>query len=1130
MIRRANIVITMIPLAVAVCGGVLLVSGEADEGTASLMACPPRRLKWRATPPHPRSWIAAPGFFGGLVKRTFVAVLLVLAGAAHAQTSRGTITGTVLDASGAVIGGAHVTVTGVETGVRLSTKSNDAGVYRFDAVDPGTYDLQVTNPGFRVFLGARINVEANRATTIDPRLDVGAAETTVEVNAESSDVLTRDSPLHGGNFQSRQVRDLPLNVLNPLSLARTLPGATEASGSRVWGGTTAGVSNGGGFSINGQRPRGNNYMLDGAENNEVWLSGEEQVFTIADAVEEVSVQTGNFGVEFGRAGGGVFNVVTKSGTNSLRGTLLWRYQSQRFNSISNLDRLTGIPQSVFSNNIFGFTAGGPVRKNRTFFFAAFQEDKLHSTANYALHLPTADTASRLRSLFPNNPRLDLYLGALGDLRGTGAPFNVPLGLDPQTGADRGSVQFATAAYVLPSTDDGPQLLARIDHFQSQKHRLSWRYIYDSLLNFPRAVSFPGFVQETGYSHHNFLFSDSYTFSPTYTNEFRFSYGRPDESAFTTWPGSSPLASTLPNITITNVSAPGLVSQNAQFHYGDNFLFQETQTKLSGRHAFRYGVEFLRQLITQQRGANDLGSISFTNAVGYSAFANFLDDFGGPSASINRTFGAKVLHPDQFRQSYFLQDNWKVTPTLALTLGLRYDNFGQPVNSLPYPAFSGFDPAQFLARNNVSTDNKDFGPAVGLAWSPAIRSGWLGHLFGDGKTVWRGGYQISYDAEFTQLIFLGPATTTPNAISTPVKAPNMGRGLPNWFEQLPTAAAAASLSDNRTGIDRGLRNPYTERWSFGFQRQLPQNTVLDVSYIGSESHRLLTKADWNPRLLSGVRLYPNFGPADIRTSQGNSSYHALQAGLDRRFSHGFQLAASYTWSKFIDSTSEGAGNEGLQQPDKQNRTSVPVLQGGLKLDRGLSDFDRPQRLTIAYLWAIPGPRSGWSKYPFGGWQIAGITTLQSGTPFSVGNGSDRNNDGIVGDRPDIGNPSAPLNTRAIIFPGCATGYQNPDTGSCVSPGNVHWVEGSGFPNAATVGRNTLRTGATNNFDLNLTKSIPFGETRRVELRWEALNSLNHPQYVNVPQMNVNGALAGQFLNRDFTDSGIRSMWVQVKVVF
>jgi hypothetical protein len=1064
-----------------------------------------------------------------------IAAVLPLAVALHAQTSRGTVTGAVLDPSGAVIGGARVTLTGIDTGVRLSTGSNEAGVYRFDAVDLGAYDLTVEHPGFRTYAATGITVQANRVTTLNPSLDVGTAETKIDVSAESSELLVKDSPLRGGNFQPREIRDLPLVSLNPLSLARTLPGTTEASGSRVWGGRTLGVNNGGGFSVNGQRPRGNNYMLDGTENNEVWLSGAEQVFSIADAVQEVSVQTGNFGVEFGRAGGGVFNVVTKSGTNDLHGTLLWRYQSQRFNSVSNLNQLMGIPQSVFSNNIFGFTAGGPIRKNKTFFFAGFQENKWHSTGNFPMRVPTADAVARLHSLFPGNPRLDLYLGALGDLRGTGAPFNVALGIDPQTGVDRGVVQFATAAYALPAINDGPQWLARVDHYQSEAHRLSWRYSFDSQVilpgtTTPDGISFPGFIQQNASSHHNFLFADSYTFGPSYTNEFRFSYGRPDVTVGVTWAGSVSAAHVLPNIAIANISSPGVPSQNAQFHYGDNFLFQETQTKLRGRHAFRYGVEFLRQLVTQQRGANDLGSISFTNAVGYSAFANFLDDFSGPSATTNRVFGAKVFHPDQFRQTYFFQDNWKMTPNLALTLGLRYENFGQFANSLPYPAFAGFDPGQLLARREVNRNNKDFGPAFGLAWSPSARSGWLGRLFGDGKTVWRGGYQISHDSLATNLISLGPATSTPNAISSQVLAPNTGRGLSNWFEQTPTVAAAARLSDNRTVIDPNLHNPYTERWSFGFERQLPQSTVLDVSYVGSESHKLTTVADWNPRLLNGVRLYPNNGPVIAKTSQGNSSYHALQARLDRRFAYGFQLAASYTWSKFIDSTSEGIAYQNLQQPDGNNRTSIPAMQGGLKLDRGVSDFDRPQRLTLAYLWAVPGLHSGWLRYPLSGWQLAGITTFQSGTPFSVGNGSDRNNDGIPADRPDIGNPNAPLNTRAIIFPRCPTGYQNPDTGSCVSPGDVHWVEGVGFPNSVTVGRNTLRTSGTNNFDLNLTKSIPFGETRRVELRWEVLNVFNHPQFVNVPQMSVNGTPAGRFLNRDFTDSGIRSMWVQIKLLF
>jgi hypothetical protein len=1065
-------------------------------------------------------WLHLLATAGRQHKAALLAAMLTLGVVAYGQTSRGTVTGTVRDQTGAAIVAARVTLTGVDTGVRLSTVSNDAGIYRFDAVDPGVYELQVTHPGFRAYFANGISVAANRVTTLDPRLEVGAAETRIEVNGESSELLIKDSPLRGGNFQTREVRDLPLLSLNPVSLARILPGATDAAGSQVW--SNSGNS-GAGFSINGQRPRGNNYMLDGTENNAAYTSGEDQVFAIADAVEEVSVQTGNFGVEFGRAGGGVFNVVTKSGTNSLHGTLLWRYQSQRFDSISNLNRLMGVPQSVFSNNIYGFTVGGPVRKDKTFFFAGFQQNNRHSTANYPLQVPTADAVSRLRSLFSNNPRLDLYLTALGDFRGSGAPFQLQLGLDPTTGIDRGPVQFATGAYVLPARTDGPQWLVRVDHYQSEAHRLSWRYSRDSQIVFPAAlagaVAFPGFVQQSTYHHQNFLFADSYTFSPTYTNEFRFSYTRPDSRSNVPWQGNAPLALTLPKINFPNsITSPGLPSSNTQFLYGNNFIFQETQTKLHGRHAFRYGVELLRQTTTEARAASDLGTISFTNAVGYSAFANFLDDFSGPSASTMRAFGVSVFHPTQLRQTYFFQDNWKLTPTLALTLGLRYENFGQPANILPYPAFSGFDPAQFLVRHEIKPDNKDFGPAFGLAWSPR-----------GGKTVLRGGYQINYDAFFAQAIFLGPAQATPNAVTRSINSANTGRGSPNWLEQLPTTGGAPSLSDARQTFAPDFRSPYTERWSFGFERQLPDNVLLDVSYIGNESHKLATKDDFNPLLPTGKRLYPVFGPATARTSVGNSAYHSLQARMDRRFSRGFQLSAAYTWSKFLDSTSDGIGSIEYQSPGA-NALSVPAALGGLKIDRGLSDFDRAHRLTIAYLWTIPGPRSGWRKYPLGGWALGGITTFQSGTPFTVANGSNRNGVGTKADRPDIGNAGAPLTSRALIAPRCATGYQNADTGACVSPNDVHWIEGAGNPNAATVGRNTLRTGGTNNFDLNLSKSIPLGEKRRLELRWEALNAFNHPQFIQVPQTSVNGAPAGWFLNRDFTDSGIRSMWVQVKLLF
>ncbi len=952
------------------------------------------------------------------------------------------------------------------------------------------------------------------------------------VTVEGGAPLIQASPMRGGDFLSREVRDLPLVSLNPMSLARTLPGAIEPAGSFVFGQSKEVA-----FSVNGQRPRANNYLLDSTENNDIEFASVAQPFNIADAVEEVSVQTGNFGVEFGRAGGGIFNVVTKSGTNSFHGTLLWRYQSQRFNSVSNVDKMNNTPQSVFSSNVYGFTLGGHVRRDKTFFFGGFQQDTLRSTRNVKLVLPTEAAVASLRSLFPSNPRLDLYLSLLGNLRGSASPIGLQLGVDPSTGFDRGVVQFASAPLALPASNGGPQWLVRLDHNLSKEHRLAFRYIYDSRNNSPIDVFFPGFVFDQPVRDQNLLFTDHYTFSPSWTNEFRFSYARQEAYTRRISPQSVPLAGTLPRITIASIDSPGVPSINVDFRQANNLLFQETQTKLSGRHTFRYGLEFLRQLAAQRPNANSQGQLDYTNAAGYSAFANFLDDFSGPSGRARKDFGATVFHPDQFRQTYFFQDTWLPAPSLSLALGLRYENFGQPANTLRYPAFSGFNPDDFLKPNRVNTDNNNFGPAFGLAWSPSFRSGWLRRLFGEDKTVWRGGYQISYDAFPTQMIALLLATSTPNAISTDISAQGTGRGSPNWSAQLPVAA---SVDAEIGALENDLRSPYTERWSFGFQPELSNKIVLDGSYVGSESHKLTTWADVNPRQLDGRRLHPDFGPRAIRTSQGNSSYHAMQWRVDRRFARGFQVTASYTWSRNLDSTSDGVGAI-TNQDNQRNQTSVPPAQGGLRLDHGPSDFDRTHRLTVLYLWDVPGPAGGFWKYALGGWSLSGIASFQSGAPFTVQNGFDRNNDGINDDRPDISNLSAPLNSRAVVTPAsgpqaCTTGYRNPDTGACVTRGDVHWVQGVGLPNVFTVGRNTLLAGGINNFDLSLSKSFQIGEQRRLEFRWEALNALNHPQFTQIPERSVVGSpgpqagLPSRFLNRDFTDSGIRSMWMQVKFVF
>src|SRR5262245_22060073 len=426
-----------------------------------------------------------------------------------------TLTGRVTDTSGSAISGAKVAATHVETNVIFSGETNADGLYNIPNLPPGTYRVIVQKFAFRTVVKPDVELHIQDVIALNFSMELGSV--TQSVTVEPGAPLIQSSALRGGNFVSHEVITLPLVSLNPVSLARTLPGTLELPGTYLY--QRAPESS---FSVNGQRFRANNYLLDSTETNDSMVTGIAQPFNIADAVEEVSVQTSNFGVEFGRAGGGVFNVVTKSGTNSLNGTLLWRYQSERFNSVSNLDKMNGVARDFSNHNVYGFTAGGPVRRNKTFFFGAFQRDKFRSR-HFSLVVPTEATVTKLRPLFPSNPRLDLYLSLLGPLRGSGNPIPLQLGADPVTGVDRGVAQFASAPLDLRESNAGPQWMLRLDHNLSDGHRLAFRYISDSRTDSPFNVLFPGFYIEQEAQNQNFLLTDQYTFSPTWTNEFRVSY-------------------------------------------------------------------------------------------------------------------------------------------------------------------------------------------------------------------------------------------------------------------------------------------------------------------------------------------------------------------------------------------------------------------------------------------------------------------------------------------------------------------------------------------------------------------------------------------------------------------------------
>ena len=475
---------------------------------------------------------------------------------------------------------------------------------------------------------------------------------------------------------------------------------------------------------------------------------------------------------------------------------------------------------------------------------------------------------------------------------------------------------------------------------------------------------------------------------------------------------------------------------------------------------------------------------------------------------------------------------------------------------------------FSQPNQVDPDKNNWSPTVGITYSPSGTSGLLAKLFGDKKSVIRTGYQIGYDSFFNN-IASNAAVATPNVIATlsnsSVTSANP-RGIPNWSTSMPTVARAPAPGDSQTLIIKNLVNPYYQRWSFGIQRELPANLLLDVSYVGSKGTKLFANEDLNPLVPSSMRITPantsasaalqnrldNLQGARLtRTNGGDSNYNALQIGLDRRLAKGLLLKVSYAYSKNIDNANDVFS---LTNSNTPQNTALPSIYGGLHADRSVSQLDRTHRATFSYVYEFPWQKAqeGVVGRVAGGWQVSGVTTFESGVPMTVTNGADA--DGIGGnwDRPMF-NPSGTPGVRAQYSASSATKYINPDAAGspAIDPNTAMFIGLPAFSGASTpaltgnTGRNTLRLPGINNFNVNFFKGIRIAERFRAEFRAEFYNIWNHPQYgvgsvgPFAPNSNsqigniaaaVQTSAAGRFLQPQFMDGGARVIRYQLKLVF
>jgi outer membrane receptor protein involved in Fe transport len=1024
---------------------------------------------------------------------TITAILLVglLSLTAVAQTSKGFVVGTVVDQNGAGITGASIKITNTETGVTRTTTSQDNGSFRLDAVDPGPYTVDISAAGFKTATRPSVMVAAAQTADVSSALEVGSASEVVTVSADNLIELQTSDGTRVNTLNTREITELPVVGLNPVNLVFTLPGVVDP------GALAGGFVQGTEFSVNGLRPRANNQLIDGLENNDNSITGQSYQPTVRDGYSEVTILGSNFSAEYGRAGGAVVNVITRSGTNDFHGSVYDINQNSVFSSLTPgqkaIEGLTEVPK--FNQNTFGFSLGGPIKKNKLFFFGTFQRDLFRAggVSGTAI-VPTAAGLAQLRALVPvgTNPALDQYLAIVGTFVAPTADRNI--GIEAAGTPNRTLVPFGPATRQSAQPVNTDDYITRVDWTPTIKDSLSFRYLRNSQIfnnQFPTgSVSggqFPGFEVDVPGVADSFYASYTRQFSSTTTNEFRF--GR---AAFDVLfaPRDAALSTAGPQIAI-NTGSISTVGLNAVFPQGRNFKnyqFQDTITHTMGNHTFRVGADILAQRGSQLVPINTRGTLSYTSGGGFTALGNFVQGFSGPAGSASKVFGEGSETSDVTNHAYFINDQWRVRENLSLNLGLRYENFGVVSNNANFPAFGGLF-SNPLTRVEQKRDNNNFGPRFSFAYTPHMLEG----LLGKDRTVIRGGFAVNYDVFFNNILS-NTLATFPNSLGATTVAPNSGRGLANFGAQsLPTTATVNPLATVNT-VDPNLVNPMTYVWNLGIQREIPGHNIIDLAYVGSRGTHLFINEQANPGV-NGVRVNPLRGGVTVRTNGGDSIYHSLQARLERGFSNGFLYRLAYTFSKAIDNTN----SEVFAQTGGSSVGSNPFNR---RADRSVASYDVPHRLSFVGLWDSSSRfKEGWTGKILGGFTFGTIYRIQSGnveTPF-IG-GADLNGDlNAFNDRPSLGNPNAPIDT--VAFSNSFNGTSSPTgfsdlNGNDIDPNSAHFIVNDAN-RTNIVGRNTLRSPWQSRLDTSLSRAfkIPFTswESDRFEVRVEFFNVLNHPSF-------------------------------------
>jgi hypothetical protein len=1015
-------------------------------------------------------------------------LVLLLTTSAWAQlASQTALVGTVTDSGGLVVPGAQVVAVNVNTKDTYEATTNAEGHYDIQFARPGRYEITVTMTGFQTFKTTGVEVATNQVVRTNAVLAVGGVTESVNVEA-AAQVLDTDRATVSETIGERAIVELPLSGRNVWSLASTTPGVLGGNNSDI------GLS----FRGAGQREIQNSLSLDGINATSNLLAA-TSMRPIADAVTEIQVQTGSTSAEYGSYLGVHINVVTKSGSNNLHGSFFEFFQDDALDERGYFENRAN-PANPRRRNQFGAAVDGPVvipglydGHNKTFFMGAYEGVRAEGLSSSFASVPTAlmrqgnfsEVTTPIRNPFTGQP----FPGNIIPASMLSPVSQQLLQYYPETNRSGLSSNLQAEG---ANTDNIDQVLTRVDQNMGNKVRVNVRYNWhDSYNGNIGAIPVTGVTQPR--VNHNWLGSYTHTLKPNLHNDFRIGYHRIDFDTLNYFEvnGVSSAGADLgipgfdgdvvysnagiPSINISNFSGLGGGGTN-WYQFDTTFQVSNVTAYTRGSHNVRFGFD-LRRLATGRRAANDpRGRFDFTgNITGYSV-ADFM--LGLPRTVIPPTDQIQG-HVGGWRNGFFINDVWQASRDLTLSLGLRYE-LNTPIQtyeglvSMLAEDQETLIPATHPAKGFEFHEGnyKDFAPRLGATYR-------LGE-----KTVLRAGFGIYYNPNqmntFTFLTNnppLAAVTTFTSDVSTPPLL-----SFSNPFGPVGPAGRPDVISPTRE-----LPNARKDQWSFDIQRELWRGTAVDLQYVGSHTSHL-------DRSFFNNTPVPGPGPVDSRRPSTNyrsrriiandlvADYDAVSIILRKRMSHGLQADVHYTWSKTRDMATHSNGGG-------QTMDNYDVWR-----DYGPSNWDIPHRFVASYLYDIPFLKespNAFLKYVAAGWQISGVTTIQSGSPVNITFSQDLANIGITGlQRPDLVGAVPDLNCQPN-----SAGANDVERRQLI---NCYDASAFALPSQFTfgnAGRNILRGPKNVSTDLSFMKNIPVGGNARLQVRVEMYNIFNNVNYGN-----------------------------------